>query len=106
MTLTGPLRAVVIPASGWWIIQFVDYDMATVTRDFDLLEDEVRELLETNEKRSRDEGYPPWSSYEPPPPEYQERFERASPVATFAVEVSAPGIPRRVIVDLRLEGVQ
>lgn len=94
------LRALVIPASGWWIIQFIEHDMATVTRIFEEIPAEVRQLLATVERRTRDEDAPSFRAFESAPEEYLTRFEVAAPLTV--VHLGQEFAPTKSI-ELRLE---
>ena len=94
------LRALVIPASGWWIIQFLEHDMATVTRVFDAVPAAVKELLETVERRTREENAPSFRTFKSAPDEYRSRFEAAAPLAP--IDLGEEFAPTKGI-ELRLE---
>lgn len=94
------LRALVIPASGWWIIQFLEHDMATVTRDFEEVSAAVRELLQTVERRTKEESAPSFRTFESAPEEYRARFEAAAPLALIDL---CEEFPPTKSIELRLE---
>jgi len=94
------LRALVIPASGWWIIQFLEHDMATVTRDFKEVSEAIRELLKTVERRTREENAPSFRTFERAPEEYLARFEAAAPLNP--IDLGQEFAPTKGI-ELRLE---
>ncbi len=101
---TCRVRALVIPASGWWIIQFIDHDMAEPARDLENIDDTVRELFERQERRTLEDGDPSWTTYPLAPEEYVERFNVAEPFGEFAIDLPYADCAR-VVIELRVEGL-
>jgi hypothetical protein len=71
------LRAVVFREGDWWIIHFLEYDLATAVRRLEDVPNEVKRFLLVQIAASLECGITPFHGYSPAPRRYWRMFEAA-----------------------------
>ncbi len=71
------LRAVVFREGDWWIIHFLEYDLATAVRRLEEVPNEVKRILLVQIAASLQCGITPFHGYSPAPRRYWKMFEAA-----------------------------
>jgi hypothetical protein len=71
------LRAVVFREGDWWIIHFLEYDLATAVRRLEEVSNEVKRFLMVQIAASLECGITPFHGYSPAPRRYWKMFEAA-----------------------------
>lgn len=71
------LRAVVFQEEGWWVIHFLEYDLATGVRRLEDVPSEIQRCLLVLFAASRQRGIEPFHGYPPAPRRYWRMFEAA-----------------------------
>jgi hypothetical protein len=99
--MTEPrIRAVVFKEGEWWIIHFLEYDLATGVRHLQDVPGEIQRCLLVLFAASRQLGIEPFYGYSPAPRRYWRMFEAAeTQLATVQLELPAelgPGPEPRI----------
>ena len=71
------IRAVVFKEGGWWIIQLLEYDLATQVRRLEDVPSEFRRLLLGQMEANAAIGVEPFHGFSRAPKRYWEMYERA-----------------------------
>jgi hypothetical protein len=71
------LRAVVFQEGDWWIIHFLEYDLATAVRRLEEVASEVKRFLMVQIAASLECGITPFHGFSPAPRKYWRMFEAA-----------------------------
>ena len=71
------IRAIVFQEEDWWIIHFLEYDLATAVRRLEDVPDEVRRFLLVQIGASLECGIEPFHGFSPAPRRYWRMFETA-----------------------------
>ena len=71
------IRAVVFQEGGWWIIHFLEYDLATAVRRLEDVSGEVRRFLQVQIGASLEYRIEPFHGFSPAPRRYWRMFEAA-----------------------------
>jgi hypothetical protein len=71
------IRAVVFKEGDWWIIQLLEYDLATQVRRLEDVPDEFRHLLVAQMAANTAMGTEPFHGFSKAPKRYWEMYERA-----------------------------
>jgi|1185.fasta_scaffold247621_2 hypothetical protein len=71
------IRAVVFQEGDWWIIHFLEYDLATAVRRLEDVPGEVRRFLLVQIVASIECGIEPFHGFPPSPRRYWKMFEAA-----------------------------
>jgi len=71
------IRAVVFQEGDWWVIHFLEYDLATAVRRLDDVPQEVRRFLRVQIAASLECGIEPFHGYSPSPARYWKMFDQA-----------------------------
>jgi hypothetical protein len=86
------MRAVVFQEGEWWIIHFLEYDLATGVRRLEDVPGEIQRCLLVLFAASHQLGVKPFSGYSPAPSRYWRMFEAAQTrLETVQVELP-PGL--------------
>jgi hypothetical protein len=96
------LRVLVMPASGSWILQFLEHDMATVTPFVGAAPTAARKLIDELERRRREEGLQSWRTYARAPEEYVDRFKRGATLTMVNIESASGETSGPTTVEFRL----
>ena len=71
------IRAVVFREGNWWIIHFLEYDLATAVRRLEEVPNEVKRFLMVQIAASLECGITPFHGFSPAPRRYWKMFEAA-----------------------------
>lgn len=71
------IRAVVFQEGDWWIIHFLEYDLATAVRRVEDVSKEVERFLTVQIAASLECGIEPFHGFSPAPRRYWRMFEAA-----------------------------
>lgn len=71
------IRAVVFQEGEWWIIHFLEYDLATAVRRLEDVSNEVKRFLTVQIGASLECGIEPFHGFSPAPRKYWRMFEAA-----------------------------
>ena len=71
------IRAIVFQEEDWWIIHFLEYDLATAVRHLENVPNEVRRFLLVQIGASLECGIEPFHGFSPAPRRYWRMFETA-----------------------------
>lgn len=71
------LRAVIFQEGDWWIIHFLEYDLATAVRRLEEAATEVKRFLMVQIAASLESGIVPFQGFSPAPRKYWRMFEAA-----------------------------
>jgi hypothetical protein len=80
------IRAVVFQDGERWIVQFLEYDLVTVTRRLEDVPGEVRRFLLVLMVASLRRGIEPFEGFTPAPRKYWEMFEKATVMEEVRLE--------------------
>jgi hypothetical protein len=81
--MTGPdIRAVVYKEREWWIIQLLEYDLATQVRRLEDVPGELGRLILGQIQVNTEHGVEPFHGFSKAPRRYWEMYERARDLVT------------------------
>jgi hypothetical protein len=83
------IRAVVFQEGDWWIIHFLEYDLATAVRRLEDVSNEVKRFLTVQIGASLECGIEPFHGFSPAPRKYWRMFEAAE-TRMEAVQLELP----------------
>jgi hypothetical protein len=76
------IRAVVYKEGEWWVIQLLEYDLATQVRRFEDVPSEFRRLILAQMLVNAEDGVEPFYGFSKAPQRYWKMYERAQALVT------------------------
>jgi hypothetical protein len=76
------IRAVVYKEGEWWIIQLLEYDLATQVRRFEDVPSQFRRLILAQMRVNAEGGVEPFHGFSKAPRRYWKMYERAQALVT------------------------
>jgi hypothetical protein len=77
LMIAPTIRAVVFQEGDWWVIHFLEYDLATAVRHVEDVSKEVERFLTAQIAASLQCGIEPFHGFSPSPRKYWRMFETA-----------------------------
>jgi hypothetical protein len=97
------IRAVVYKEGEWWVIQLLEYDLATQVRCFEDVPTEFRRLILAQMLVNAEGGVEPFHGFSKAPRRYWKMYERAQALVTpMPLSDARPELEQSLRIEARL----